>query len=165
MGPAKMRRIREAVTALLSNADRDFLGKQTDKKVFAESLAWELRNSVMCSQREYEREVLPFVVSEANYIDGLRKRAIDGEKFVAEDIFPYWQLIRDFGRLIRDARMEMGLTQATLAERAHTTQPIVSRIERGSELKEPSIELLIRLAISIDRQVVLSLKRRKGSSV
>ncbi len=163
MGPAKMRRIREAVTALLINADQDFLKKQTDKKAFAESLAWELRNSGMCSQREYEREVLPFLVSEADYMDELRRRAIDGEKFAAEDLFPYWQLIRDFGELIRSARREMGLTQAILAEKAHTTQPIVSRIERGSELKEPSLELLIRLAKSMDRQVILDLKRREGN--
>lgn len=36
-----------------------------------------------------------------------------------------------FGQKIKIRREELGYTQAELAERVHTTQPYVSRLERG----------------------------------
>ncbi|MDE6833336.1 MAG: helix-turn-helix domain-containing protein [Ruminococcus sp.] len=36
-----------------------------------------------------------------------------------------------FGQKIKTRREELGYTQAELAKRVHTTQPYVSRLERG----------------------------------
>ena len=46
-------------------------------------------------------------------------------------------------RLIRDARTEAGLTQAELARRIGTRQPVVSRWEGGQD--EPRLSTLARL--------------------
>lgn len=45
--------------------------------------------------------------------------------------------------ILRDARRRAGLSQRQLAERAHTSQSVVARIEKGRV--EPSLDLLLRL--------------------
>lgn len=47
------------------------------------------------------------------------------------------------GRLLREARSRAGLSQRELAERAHTAQSVVARIEGGQS--SPSVETLSRL--------------------
>lgn len=49
----------------------------------------------------------------------------------------------DAASLIRSVRRRQGLTQAELARRAATSQPVVSAYERG--LRDPSCETLRRL--------------------
>jgi len=45
--------------------------------------------------------------------------------------------------VIREARKDAGLTQAQLAERAGTTQPVIARLERGDG--NPTFETLERV--------------------
>jgi transcriptional regulator with XRE-family HTH domain len=56
-------------------------------------------------------------------------------------------------RLIRDVRTEAGLTQAGLAARVGTRQPVVSRWERG--LDEPRLSTLARIVRACGRSLVL----------
>jgi transcriptional regulator with XRE-family HTH domain len=49
----------------------------------------------------------------------------------------------DAARLIRDVRRRRGLTQAELARRAGTSQPVVSAYEHGH--RDPSVTTLRRL--------------------
>jgi transcriptional regulator with XRE-family HTH domain len=49
----------------------------------------------------------------------------------------------DAGALIREARILAGLSQAELARRVETHQPVVSRWERGEEV--PRLETLARV--------------------
>jgi transcriptional regulator with XRE-family HTH domain len=56
--------------------------------------------------------------------------------------------------LIRAARTEAGLTQAALAKRLGTTQPVVSRWERGGD--EPRLSTLTRILRACGRRLVLS---------
>ena len=51
-------------------------------------------------------------------------------------------------RAIIKARLEKGLTQATLAKKLHTTQSVVSRVESGKSL--PSLSFLKRLAETLN---------------
>lgn len=46
-------------------------------------------------------------------------------------------------KLVREARRKAGLTQAQLAERAGTTQPVIARLERGGG--NPTFETLERV--------------------
>jgi transcriptional regulator with XRE-family HTH domain len=48
------------------------------------------------------------------------------------------------GRLVAQRRRKAGLTQAELAERMGTKQPVISKIESGGEL--PTIPMLERIA-------------------
>ncbi|KRO21913.1 helix-turn-helix domain-containing protein [Pediococcus argentinicus] len=52
------------------------------------------------------------------------------------------------------AREEAGLTQADLAERAHTTQATIARIERGDNV---SFEKLSQIANALGKRVKISL--------
>lgn len=51
------------------------------------------------------------------------------------------------GQMVYDRRVELGLTQAELAERAGMTQPQLSRLESGGAT--PTVPLLIRLAAAL----------------
>ena len=57
-----------------------------------------------------------------------------------------------FGQKIRLRREELDCTQAELARKIHTTQPYISRLERGNF--NPSMKMIINIAtalrISID---------------
>lgn len=55
--------------------------------------------------------------------------------------------------LIRDARRRHGISQATLARRARTTQKQVSRIERGEI--SPSVATVARLLAAIGERLEL----------
>lgn len=58
--------------------------------------------------------------------------------------------------LLRQARIERGLDQATLARRAGTTQTYISRVERGAV--SPSIKTLDRLLAAMGWQLALAVE-------
>ena len=53
-------------------------------------------------------------------------------------------ICKSFGQRLRALRLELGLSQATLAERANVTPEYISRIERGAV--GPSMEVIAKLA-------------------
>ena len=57
--------------------------------------------------------------------------------------------------LIRDARRGAGLTQVELARRLGTTQPVISRWERGGD--EPRLSTLERILRACGQRLVLTL--------
>lgn len=46
---------------------------------------------------------------------------------------------------VRSARIHAGLTQSELAQIAHTTQAVISRIESGTDQRTPSLNLLAKI--------------------
>jgi transcriptional regulator with XRE-family HTH domain len=59
------------------------------------------------------------------------------------------------GHLVRSAREAAGLSQADLAARLGTTQPVVSRWERGHD--EPRLSTLVRIARVCDLRLEVRL--------
>ena len=57
-------------------------------------------------------------------------------------------------KLLRDARLDAGLTQREVAERAGTSQPAIARYEAGRSL--PDIDTLQRLLMACGRRLVLT---------
>lgn len=55
-------------------------------------------------------------------------------------------LINQIAKMITQLRRNAKLTQQELAEKAKTTQPVIARLESGSDDRIPSLELLARLA-------------------
>jgi len=53
-----------------------------------------------------------------------------------------------FGAHLRELRTARGLTQAQLAEKARTSTPFISQLERG--LTTPTLGMLIRLAEALE---------------
>ncbi|MGB2758016.1 MAG: helix-turn-helix transcriptional regulator [Acidimicrobiia bacterium] len=64
--------------------------------------------------------------------------------------------------LIRTARNRAGLTQAQLAARLGTYQPVISAYENGQ--REPSIEMLRRIVGGAGSQLRIELKRCESST-
>jgi len=56
-----------------------------------------------------------------------------------------------FGPHLRQMRLARGLTQTELAERAHTNEMFISKLERG--VTTPTIGTLVRLADALDCKV------------
>lgn len=63
--------------------------------------------------------------------------------------------------IVRRVREQAQLTQRALAERAHTTQAVVARIESGSS--EPSLEMLKRLAAAGGFELAVTLAPERVS--
>ena len=56
-----------------------------------------------------------------------------------------------FGQKIRNRREELGYTQTELANRIHTTQPYVSRLERGNF--NPSMNMIVKISTALNISV------------
>ncbi|MCM1314137.1 MAG: helix-turn-helix domain-containing protein [Prevotella sp.] len=52
-----------------------------------------------------------------------------------------------FGQKIKIRREELGYTQAELAQKVHTTQPYVSRLERGHF--NPSMNMIVKISTAL----------------
>ena len=65
-------------------------------------------------------------------------------------------LILDVGIKIFKARKKLGLTQAELALKAGTTQPVIARIEGGNSSRMPSLDLLAKIANAMECEVKIS---------
>jgi DNA-binding XRE family transcriptional regulator len=59
-------------------------------------------------------------------------------------------------RRVRATREELGLTQADLAERAHTTQSAIARLESGRVM--PRLDLLSKLAAAFGAELIVDFK-------
>lgn len=54
---------------------------------------------------------------------------------------------------VRTARIQAGLTQTELANIAHTTQSVVSRIESGVDTRTPSLSLLAKIGAACNAKL------------
>lgn len=55
-------------------------------------------------------------------------------------------LINEISKMIIQLRNTAHLTQAELANKAGTTQPVIARLESGTDTRIPSLALLARIA-------------------
>ena len=56
-------------------------------------------------------------------------------------------VVRAFGRRLRELRMQRGLSQIRLAAKAHVSLPFLGKLERAEA--EPGLEMISRLAESL----------------
>ncbi|MET8828291.1 helix-turn-helix transcriptional regulator [Streptomyces sp. NPDC004610] len=77
-----------------------------------------------------------------------RARQLAGEEAEYDQEYIDARLAGDLGQTVYDRRIELGLSQSELAERAGMTQPQVSRLEGGDTV--PTLPLLRRLAKALD---------------
>ena len=63
--------------------------------------------------------------------------------------------ISEIARLVRDARLKAGLTQAQLAKKAQTSQVVIARLESGTDQRVPSLDLLERIANALKAKLLV----------
>jgi len=73
------------------------------------------------------------------------------EKPVARGDYERARLAYELGRQVRELREAHGLSQRQLAERMHTTQSVIARLEAGGS--KPSISTLERVAAALETKV------------
>lgn len=64
-------------------------------------------------------------------------------------------LINEIAKLVLQLRQGATLTQQELAHKARTTQPVIARLEKGSDSRVPSLELLARIAAAANAKLKL----------
>jgi transcriptional regulator with XRE-family HTH domain len=64
------------------------------------------------------------------------------------------------GQMVHDRRVELGLTQAELAERAGMTQPQLSRLESGGAT--PTVPLLARIAAASNADLDIAFRPHRS---
>ncbi|MFJ8717971.1 helix-turn-helix domain-containing protein [Streptomyces violaceus] len=84
-----------------------------------------------------------------------RARQLAGEAVEYDQEYVDARLAGDLGQAVYNRRMELGLSQAELAERAGMTQPQVSRLEGGDTV--PTLPLLRRLAKALEGTLNLTI--------
>ena len=60
--------------------------------------------------------------------------------------------------MVIQLRQKEGLTQEELAKRANTSQPVIARLERGTDSRIPSLELLNKIVHSLGRELEINFK-------
>ncbi len=69
-------------------------------------------------------------------------------------------LINEISKLIVELRKEAHLTQAELAKKADTTQPVIARLESGANSRIPSLELLARVAKAVNTELHIKFEKK-----
>jgi DNA-binding XRE family transcriptional regulator len=73
-------------------------------------------------------------------------------------------LVHEVALAVRQMREAAGLTQAQLAALIGVSQPMIARVERGSDRRTPSWDTLRRIAIALGRQLRVAFVSSKGQA-
>ena len=71
--------------------------------------------------------------------------------------------ISAIARLVREARLKAGLTQADLAKKAKTNQAVIARLESGTDQRTPSLDLLERIAYALRAKLMVRFEYLKAA--
>ena len=69
--------------------------------------------------------------------------------------------LSEIARLVRDARLKAGLTQAQLAKKAQSSQVVIARLESGTDQRVPSLDLLERIASALKAKLLVRFEYKK----
>jgi DNA-binding XRE family transcriptional regulator len=72
---------------------------------------------------------------------------MDNQEF--ETYYTRAKLINEISQKVYELRIAAGLSQKEIAEKAHTTQPVIARLESGKDTHIPSLELLAKIANAV----------------
>ena len=87
-------------------------------------------------------------------LDALRRRGLRADGF--SEGYEARAAIMAVAKEIRRMRLNAGLTQTQLAQRAGMSQPEISRIEAGVGRQGPSVDTLNRLAMACNQRLIVS---------
>lgn len=74
-------------------------------------------------------------------------------------------LINEIAKLVVQIRHKARLTQQEMAEKAGTTQPVIARLESGSDARIPSLELLTKIAFAANTTLKIKVVSKNVNQV
>jgi len=91
------------------------------------------------------------------------RKGLSFDGFLAENLkdpefrqhFEQRRLVQEVALAVREMREASGLTQAQLAGRIGVKQPMIARVERGSDRRTPSWDVLRRVGRALGKQLVV----------
>lgn len=72
--------------------------------------------------------------------------------------------ITQSARLVKSLRHKAGLTRVELAERVQTTEAEIVRLEAGTGSRGPTVQMLARVSVACDAELVLEFKPRPSTA-
>ena len=90
-------------------------------------------------------------------IQEYRKNDPEFEKHYQKELW-----INEIASMIVRLRKRAHLTQIELADKANTTQPVIARLESGSDTRIPSLALLARIATALHVRLYIGFKETNG---
>jgi DNA-binding XRE family transcriptional regulator len=70
-------------------------------------------------------------------------------------------LINEISKMVVSLRQSAHLTQTELADKAGTTQPVIARLESGTDIRIPSLDLLARIAAASHARLYIGYEEEK----
>ena len=95
-------------------------------------------------------------------LNDLIKEQLDTDPEFA-DYYQKELLINAIAKMVHKLRSEAGLTQAELAQRANTTQPVIARLESGADTRMPSLTLLAKVATASNARLNINFEIIRSS--
>src|SRR6056297_3395419 len=89
-------------------------------------------------------------------LDEVLKNKLDDKEFSI--LYDKEEIKNKIAKMVIQLRQREGLTQEELAKRANTSQPVNARLERGTDTRIPSLELLSKIAHSLGRELEINFK-------
>jgi transcriptional regulator with XRE-family HTH domain len=68
------------------------------------------------------------------------------------------RMINEIAKMMVNMRQKNHLTQKELANKAGTTQPVIARLESGSDKRIPSLELLTKIVSAANANLIIKLE-------
>jgi transcriptional regulator with XRE-family HTH domain len=78
--------------------------------------------------------------------------------------FDNYEVLQQLGALVREMRIDSGLSQSALQEASGVGQAEISRLESGSMERGPSLLTLIRLAHAAGKRLVIGIEDKEGEN-
>ena len=69
------------------------------------------------------------------------------------------KVINMIARTLVEMRQSRGISQIELAKRAKTTQPVIARLEKGTDTRIPSLDLLNRIAHAMGQKISIRFEK------
>ncbi|HAR64099.1 MAG TPA: XRE family transcriptional regulator [Candidatus Margulisbacteria bacterium] len=92
----------------------------------------------------------------------IRLNDVINEELKDEEFKLYYeeeQIKNMIAKTVVELRQKEGITQEELAKIAHTTQPVIARLEKGTDQRTPSLKLLNKIAHALGRELSISFDR------
>lgn len=78
--------------------------------------------------------------------------------------FDNYDVLKQLGSLVREVRIESGMSQSALQEASQISQADISRLESGLMERGPSVLTLVRLAHATGKRLVIGIEDVDGDS-
>ena len=99
----------------------------------------------------------------------MKTKSVDFKKILAKELkdndfkllFDEHKFYLQIAHLISDLRAKTGLSQADLAKKAHISQPMVARLEKGDHQRTPTFDTVFKILKALGYGMSINVQKDK----